>query len=115
MTQRPITVYQIPKLIWGADVWDWIYLYHFTMAFPIAGKNAIVTGAASGAIPVPFLVLSFTEYNHLLSFVSSIFTCWTILGINLAFATLLAEKGANVVVADVQETKDLQELLGGKW
>jgi hypothetical protein len=28
-----------------------------------------VTGAASGAIPVPFLVLSFTEYNHLLSII----------------------------------------------
>jgi hypothetical protein len=51
------------------------YLYHFTMAFPIAGKNGIVTGAASGAISVPFVILSFTEYNHLLSFVSSIFTC----------------------------------------
>jgi NAD(P)-dependent dehydrogenase (short-subunit alcohol dehydrogenase family) len=63
------------------------------MSFSALGKNAIVTGASSG-MHDPLVPLT---SDHLITLITEV-------GINLAFAKLLAKKGAHVVVADVQET-----------
>ena len=76
------------------------------MSFSVRGKNAIVTGAGSGGLSSPCLKTSLwpdTRFSD-----TSFERRGT--GINLAFAELLASKGANVVVGDVQESVAFRKL-----
>ncbi|OAL37952.1 hypothetical protein AYO20_02785 [Fonsecaea nubica] len=76
------------------------------MSFPVRGKNAVVTGAGSEA--KSFYCVSGEPVDQIGQTANKP-VCPREVGINLAFAKLLASNGAHVVVADVQETPAFKE------